>query len=231
MSAPVSCAIVFDLDGTLVHSVPDLAAALNQLLAKEGLPEVTEDAATTMMGDGVAKLVERGFAHVGENIGAPALAPLIERFVGYYGERPTRLTHPYPGVIDTLRGLRKVGHRLAVCSNKPLSLTETILRRLSMDEFFGAVLGGDSLAARKPAPEPLLAAVEELGMPAANGIMVGDSRNDVAAARAAGMPVVVVSYGYCGDGADVLGADKVIDNFADLPETLSMLTGVDTKTS
>ena len=217
-SAP--CAVVFDLDGTLVHSIPDLAAALSEILAEEGLAEVPESAAAMMMGDGVAKLVERGFAHAGKNLGASELAALVERFIARYGERPTRLTKPYPDVIDTLRHLREAGHRLAVCTNKHLSLTETILRELSMDGFFGAVLGGDSLPTRKPAPEPLLTALERLGMPTGNAVMVGDSHNDVVAARAAEMMSIVVSYGYCRDGAANLSADRVIDDFSDLPDAL-----------
>lgn len=221
-SAP--CAVVFDLDGTLVHSIPDLAAALGEILAEEGLATVPEDAAAMMMGDGVAKLVERGFAHVGKILSAAELTPLVERFVARYGARPTRLTKPYPDVIDTLQQLCDAGHRLAVCSNKHLSLTETILRELSMDGFFGAVLGGDSVPKRKPAPEPLLTALAQLGAPSENAVMVGDSHNDVAAARAADMMSIVVSYGYCREGAANLSADRVIDDFSDLPGVLRELS-------
>ncbi len=214
-------AVVFDLDGTLVDSAPDLAAVLNEILDHEGWPSQDLATVASMVGDGVAKLVERGFARAGADLGDDELSRLVDRFLARYAENPTRFTKPFPGVAETLSRLRRTGYRLAVCTNKNHGPTVTILRNLDLESYFGAVIGGDSLVRRKPDPEPLLAALDELSASPSSAVMVGDSRNDVAAARAAGIPAITVSYGYGADSA--LGAEHTIDRFSDLPKTLESL--------
>ncbi len=213
-------ALLFDLDGTLVDSVPDLAAAVNKLLAELGRAALGEARIATMVGDGVAKLVERALAASGA--GPPSQAAL-DRFLAFYEAEPTRRSRLYPGVPAVLGELQAAGWGLAVCTNKPEHATRAVLGGLGLDRFFGVVLGGDSLATRKPDPAPLLAALDQLGSAPADAAMVGDHRNDVLAARAAGLPAIFARYGY---GAATLGQDEpdvMIDSFAALPAALRVI--------
>lgn len=214
-------ALLFDLDGTLVDSVPDLAAAVNKLLAELGRPALSDTRIATMVGDGAAKLVERVLA-ASDAGGVPQHAAL-DRFLAFYEAEPTRLTRPYPGVPAVLAELAAAGWRLAVCTNKPERATRAVLAGLALDRFFGVVLGGDSLPARKPDPMPLLMALERLGGVPADAAMVGDHRNDVVAARAARVPAIFARYGY---GAATLGQeapDAVIDSFTALTGALRLI--------
>lgn len=215
--------IVFDLDGTLVDSVGSITAALNRLLAEEGLPPVEAAAVTDMVGDGALKLLERGFAAAGRTVDQPDLPALFKRYVPMLEVAPPAPADLYPGVRETLDRLVAAGCRLAVCTNKPYGPAIEALRAIGLDDVVGAVIGGDSLPERKPKAEPLLAAVRALGGDPAAAVMVGDNANDVGAARAAGMPVIAVSYGYPRMEPAKLGADILIDRFADLPDALERL--------
>ena len=207
-------AILFDLDGTLVDSAGDLRDALNALLAEEGLAPLDLQAVKGMVGDGVAKLVERGLTARGA--GLDRLPARVARFMELYEPNAARLTRPYPLVAETLESLRQRGLRLAVVTNKPHAATMRILEALDLARFFDAVVGGDTLSRRKPDPAPLLHAMRALDAAPAETLMVGDNHHDVAAARAAGVPVAVVAYGYGGRPAAELGADRVLDSFAAL---------------
>jgi len=216
-------AIVFDLDGTLVDSAPDLAKALNALLAEERRRPVTLGEVKTMIGDGAAKLVERAFAATGD---APkdGIQGLTARFLGHYEGHATDLTRPYPGVRETLDRLTADGLALAVCSNKPEAPTREVLRDLDLDGYFAAVIGGDSLpGVRKPDPRMLRAVLDALRVSADAAVMVGDNANDVAVARALNVPVILRADGYTATPAADLGADAIIDHFAELPEALIRL--------
>ena len=216
-------AVVFDLDGTLVDSAPDLANALNALMAEERRRPVTIDEVKAMIGDGAAKLVERAFAATGKAAG-DGKEGLTARFLGHYEGHATDLTRPYPGVIETLDRLKADGLALAVCSNKPEAPTREVLRDLGLDGYFGAVVGGDSLpGVRKPDPRMLRAVLDALRVPADAAVMVGDNANDVAVARALGVPVILRADGYTRIPAADLGADAIIDRFAELPNTLARL--------
>ena len=223
--SPSPRAVVFDLDGTLVDSLPGQQAAFNEVLGEDGYPPLGLEVATTLVGDGVAKFVERGVAHVGWDLAPEDLPGLVSRFVARYAKNPTRLTKPYPGVAETLCRLRRAGFKLGVCTNKTHDLSVAILGELGLEGYFGAVIGGDSRDRRKPHPEPLLAALGELGVAPSAAVMVGDSRNDVLVARRAGLPAIAVSYGYCPGGVGRLGADATIDRFSDLPAALDRLMG------
>ena len=205
-------AILFDLDGTLVDSAADLQDALNALLAEEGLAPLDLQAVKGMVGDGVAKLVERGLTARGA--GLDRLPARVARFMELYEPNAARLTRPYPLVAETLESLRQRGLRLAVVTNKPHAATMRILGALDLARFFDAVVGGDTLGRRKPDPAPLLHAMRALDAAPAETLMVGDNHHDVAAARAAGVPVAVVAYGYARKPAAELGADRVLDSFA-----------------
>jgi phosphoglycolate phosphatase len=214
-------AILFDLDGTLVDSVPDLAAAVNRVLAELGRPALGLAQVTSMVGDGASALVERALAASGAT--ATPLRAALDRFLALYGADPTRLTRPYPGVPAALEELAAAGWRLGVCTNKPERATRAVLAGLHLERFFAVVLGGDSGPTRKPDPGPLLTALGHLGSAPARAAMIGDHRNDVAAAQAAGMPVVFARYGYGAATLAGLTPDAVIDRFAELPQTLRLI--------
>lgn len=213
-------AVVFDLDGTLVDSAPDLTRALNCLLDEIGRPALPLTAVLGMIGDGVAKLVERGLAATGGPPQVPSSAALVERFRALYLDRLADETRPYPGVCEALASLAKDGYALGVCTNKPMAATEALLAALDLSRWFVAVSGGDG-PQRKPDPAPLLALLERLGASPARSVMVGDGVNDVVAARAAGMTAVLVSYGYARVPAPELGADRIVDSLAELPGLLA----------
>jgi len=236
MSAPEdisgdAAVLVCDLDGTLVDSLPDLAAAVGELLEAEGRPGLSHEAVAAMVGDGVPKLIERALAATG---GVPAeaeLAAMVARYMPIYEARLTELTRPYPGAIETLKALKAAGWRLAVCTNKPEAPSRAILAELGFDGLFEAVSGGDSLAVKKPDPGHILGLLAGLGV--ASGVtpggapgaavMLGDSANDVQAAQAAGLPAIAIAHGYGGTPARELGADRVIESFAELPAALEAL--------
>lgn len=205
-------AVIFDLDGTLIHSLPDLTAAINHILAQEGRAPVTEAELGPMVGDGAHTLVERAFAARG---GLPAgqSKALLARFLDYYEAHATVLTRPFEQVVDTLIRLKSRGVLLAVCTNKPTAATHEILRALEMDQYFAVVVGGDDTPALKPSPAHIDAVLTRLGVARDEAVMVGDSINDVLAAKGAGLPCIVVSFGYSRTPVDELGADLVVDEF------------------
>lgn len=205
-------AVLFDLDGTLIHSLPDLTAAINQILAAEGREPVTEAELGPMVGDGAHTLVERAFAARG---GLPGpVAPLLARFLTYYEAHSTVLTHPFAGVVETLIRLKQRGVLLAVCTNKPSAATVEILRALELEQYFAVVVGGDDTPALKPNPAHIDAVLTRLGVAREDAVMVGDSINDVLAAKGAGLPCIVVSFGYSRTPVADLGADLVVDEFS-----------------
>ncbi len=218
--APV---LLCDLDGTLVDSLPDLAAAVGALLEEEGRPGLAPEAVAAMVGDGVPKLIERALAATGGVPTEAELAALVARYLPIYEARMTELTRPYPGAIETLRALKAAGWRLAVCTNKPEAPSRAIVAGLGFEGLFEAVSGGDSLPVKKPDPGHLLGLLDLLGAAPGAAVMLGDSRNDVLAARAAGLPAIAIAHGYGGTPARELGADRVIETFAELPAALEAL--------
>ena len=217
-------ALLIDLDGTLLDSAPDLASALNRLLAAEGLPALSLPEIKTMVGDGAATLVRRGFAARGQTRDGEALATLTARFLADYEVNASVQTRPYPGAVPILSGLRAQGWRLAVCTNKPESAARRVLADLDLTDLFQVIVGGDSLPVRKPDGRHLTEAVGRIaaseGRAPAAAVMLGDSRNDLLAARDAGLPVILVSHGYGTEPAASLGADRLIDRFDRLPAAL-----------
>lgn len=214
-------ALVFDLDGTLIDSAPDLHAAVNRLLAAEGRRMLDYAELVRMVGDGVAVLVWRAYEATG---GLPdALDEAVERYKALYGEALADKTVPFPGVIETLAALAEAGHRMAVCTNKPHRSSVEILEALDLMRYFDAVAGGDSLPVRKPDAGHLLGTLEMLGSTPDRAVMIGDSRNDVLVARNAGVPVIAVSYGYRREPIEALGADIVVDSFSEIPGALAAL--------
>ncbi len=207
-------AVLFDLDGTLVDSAGDLRNALNAVLGERGLRSLSLDEVKGMIGDGATKLVERGLAATG---GDPAkLMETHRAFLALYEANASDLTRPYPGAVQTLEALQAKGLPLAVVTNKPAAATATVLEALDLARFFNVVVGGDTLAQRKPHPAPILHALEGLGVPAEAALMVGDNHHDISAARAAGTAAVAVTYGYSHVPHAELGADRLVDNLTEL---------------
>jgi phosphoglycolate phosphatase len=213
--------LIFDLDGTLIDSVPDLADALNRVLHEHGYPPLADAEVAPMVGDGVPALVERGFAARGGSA-AEALEAL-PRYIKIYEANATNKTRPYPGVRDTLTELRRRGYRNAVCTNKLQQATEAVLAGLDLARLFDGVAGGDRYPVRKPDKGHLLGLIAELDGSADRAVMIGDSENDAAAAHAATVPLLLMRYGYARVDPTTLGADAVLDDFATLPAALERL--------
>lgn len=219
MPFPLS-SVVFDLDGTLIDSAPDMTRVLNRTLTRFDRPALTEAQVRTMVGDGSANLVRQAFAATGEPLDDATVQPVLRHYLDTYYEdsEPPRL---YPDVVETLRDLAGQGVRLGLCTNKPERITRKLLGVLGLSDLFGAVAGGDTLPVKKPDGRHLGWVLEQLGGgPAA---MVGDNGNDVKAARAVGIPVVAMSYGYPRMPVEDLGADVILDHFAELPAALARL--------
>ena len=209
--------IAFDLDGTLVDTAPDLIGTLNELLAECGLPGLTLADARDVVGHGARAMVARGFAAAGEPLAPERVPVLFARFIELYRPRLAAESRPYPGVIEALDALDAAGARLAVCTNKRTDLSLALLDALDLTRRFGAVVGPDVAGAYKPDPRHLIAAIEAAGGRTGRALMVGDAATDADAARAAAVPLVLVSYGYADPPAAELAPDILLDHFADVP--------------
>jgi len=213
--------LVFDLDGTLVDTVPDLCAALNEMLRERGRQLLSPQQVKQMVGDGVPTLVARALA--ASEGDAEDLASALPRFLAIYEANATRLSRAYPGVPETLKALRQRGYSTAICTNKPQRATVAVLQGLDLLPLFDGIAGGDRFPVRKPDAGHLLGLIGELGGRVTTSAMVGDSGNDAAAAQAAAIPFVLMRYGYGGADPESLGADARLDHFAELPEALERL--------
>ncbi|SDD60292.1 phosphoglycolate phosphatase [Kordiimonas lacus] len=206
--------IVFDLDGTLIDSAPDLHAATNHVLEHIGRKTVTLDQVRHMVGYGALTLIKLGLEATGDGdeYTPEELRPV---FLDYYGKNSTAHTRLFDGALDMLQHFRAAGVDLAICTNKPFLLTEPILANLGLRDLFSAVSGGDSFDFKKPDPRHILETASQ--MPGEGPIvMVGDSRPDIEAARAAGVPAIAVSFGYSQTPVHELAPDRVIDSLAEL---------------
>jgi phosphoglycolate phosphatase len=218
-------AVLFDLDGTLLDTVADISSALNRALADQSLPALPQSVVRTLIGGGVPALVARTATRLAAGGATADGTRLLQQFELHYewltagGEMQTRV---YPGVAEGLAGLHALGLPLAVVTNKPRATSVELLYRLGLGHWITVVVGGDSGLPRKPHPEPLLRACEELEALPVHGLMVGDSLTDVLAARAAGLAVVCVPYGY-NEGADprALPCDAFVESVDDLPALLT----------
>jgi phosphoglycolate phosphatase len=212
--------VVFDLDGTLADTAPDLAAALNHVLSRLGRPPIEAEAVRNMIGHGARALLRKGLAATGD-----ASEELVERgfatFLDFYAANICRGSRAYEGVEASLDALREAGARLAVCTNKPEHLTHLLLDALGWQDRFDSIVGGDTLPVRKPDPAALREAVAGAG--GGSAVLVGDSITDANTARAAGVPFIAVSFGFSDRPAEALGADAIIDGFDELIPALKGL--------
>lgn len=210
---------LFDLDGTLVDTAPDLHRALNVVLRGNGHEPVDQQLVRDWVGAGARQLLVQALSHQypQQDPKRLGLDALHQAFLEDYQAHIADCSQPYPGVLPTLERLRQAGARMAVVTNKYEGLSHQLLSALNLDHWFATVIGGDTLSTRKPGPAPLLEACRRLHGTPQQALMIGDSSTDIGAARAAGIPVVCVSYGYNhGEDIRAAGADAVVDSLTAL---------------
>lgn len=215
--------LVFDLDGTLVDTAPDLVAATNHVLAHVGLPPVTETQLRPYIGHGAKYMVDHALGRAGDTLSEAEHADLLARYFDYYGRNIAVGSRPFEGTVDTLERLRAAGATLAVCTNKMEGMSRALLDALDMTRLFAAIAGRDTLPVNKPDPGHLLGTIEMAGGQAQRAVMVGDSRTDIDTAKAARVPVVAVSFGYTDTPVRELGPDVVIDHYSELAAAIAKL--------
>ncbi|MFC7049370.1 phosphoglycolate phosphatase [Emcibacter nanhaiensis] len=216
-------AVIFDLDGTLVDSALDLTATLNHVLHLEGRPQISIDEVRHMVGHGSRALIIKGFDHSGEVPPEAELDRLQKIFLDYYNDHIADHTISFPGLWEALTELKGSGVKLAVCTNKVEDLSHKLLKSLGLDDFFCALTGGDSFDYKKPDPRHLLSTLELMGCEVDGAVMVGDSANDIDAARNAAIPVIGVTFGYTPVPVTELSPDRVIDHYDKLIPALQDL--------
>ncbi|WDZ78517.1 phosphoglycolate phosphatase [Ensifer adhaerens] len=221
MSSPI---VVFDLDGTLVDTAPDLVASLNHAVTQAGIAPVGYADLTHLVGHGARAMIERTFALRQKPLTEDVLEWQLREFVDFYHGSMPGDSLPYPGLVDALDRLSGAGYRLAVCTNKPEKLAKRLLERLGLIERFAAISGGDTFEVRKPDAEHLLRTVANAGGSAERSVMVGDSLNDFLVARNAAVPSIAVPFGYSDVPVESLEPTKIISHFDELtPELVSAL--------
>ena len=213
--------IIFDLDGTLVDTAPDITTALNYTLQSLSLPVLPEASVRPMIGQGARKLIERGVTTAGTIIELEVLEAAFHTFLTYYGEHVADFSQPFPHVREVLDRFAMDGIGMGVATNKPQGLSDAVLEALNLSTYFDAVLGADALENNKPHGDHINQTIARMGRDPASAIMVGDSETDLLAARNSGVPVVLVSFGYTLTPVNELAGDALIDSFLELPEALS----------
>jgi phosphoglycolate phosphatase len=214
-------ALIFDLDGTLVDSAPDIHTAVARMLAEEDDPPVPLQQVRSFIGNGVPTLIARVMAARGEAPDEARAAELAARFMRHYEAAPVELTTVYPGVTEALATLTAAGHRLGLCTNKPAAAAKAILAAFGIDHHFSVVVGGDSIGARKPDPAPLYAVLRALG--GGEAACIGDSEVDAQAAAAAAIPLLLFTRGYRKTAVEQLPHLAAFDDFCALPGLVASL--------
>lgn len=209
--------VVFDLDGTLIDTAPDLVDTLNVILAREGIPPVAYDAARMLIGGGVRPMLERALAEQGRSVPAPEMDDLFGTFLEHYAAHIADRSRPFPGVESAMDVLAQSGYTLAICTNKLEWLSRRLLDALQLTPRFAAICGQDTFGVKKPDPEVLRKTVAAAGGDIARAVMVGDSATDIRLAQAAQIPVVAVDFGYTDMPVSAFRPDRVISSYAMLP--------------
>jgi len=219
--------IVFDLDGTLIDTAPDLIATLNLILAGEGLPAVAYDTARQMIGGGARGMIERALNAEGRQGSRADLDRMFSAFIDHYAAHIADRSRPFPELEVALERLAGEGHRLAVCTNKLEWLSVRLLNAMHLTRHFAAICGQDTFGVQKPDPEVLRRTIRRAGGEPARAIMVGDSGTDVRTARAATVPVIAVDFGYSEVPVASLAPDRIIGSFAELPAAIREIETAD----
>jgi phosphoglycolate phosphatase len=222
--AAIPITVVFDLDGTLVDTAPDLIDTLNIVLAREGLPAVPFETARTMIGGGTRGLIERGLAAEGRNPSKLEIERLFVGFIEHYAANIAERSRPFPQTEAALERLAAEGYRLAVCTNKLEWLAVRLLNALGLASRFAAICGQDTFGVQKPDPEMLRRTVTRAGGDPQRAVMIGDSRTDIVTAKAASLPVIAVDFGYTDAPVMTWAPDRIISSFEDLADIVSALT-------
>jgi phosphoglycolate phosphatase len=213
--------IIFDLDGTLVDTAPDLVETLNVILGREGLPAIAYDDARLLVGGGARRMIERGVTSEGKPRTAADLDRMFNDFIAYYADHVADRSRPFPGVVEALDTLAARGCRFAVCTNKLEWLSVRLLKALDLADRFVAICGQDTFAVQKPHPDALHGTLRRAGGTINRAVMVGDSETDIVTAQAAGMPVIAVDFGYTDVPVTQLGPDRIISHFNALPDSIA----------
>jgi len=220
----VAPTIVFDLDGTLIDTAPDLVDTLNVVFAREGWPPVPYAAARNQIGGGAKMMIQRGVAAEGITVAPEKLEQLFADFIAHYTEHIADRSRPFPGLIDALDELAARGSKLAVCTNKLERLSVRLLKQLNLAERFAFVCGQDTFGMQKPNPEVLRRTVAAAGGDLTRAIMIGDSITDIRTARAADIPVIAVDFGYSEQPISELNPDRIISHFAQLQTAIAAIS-------
>ena len=216
--------VVFDLDGTLVDTAPDLIGALNFVLDREGLPPVPIESARDMIGAGARKLIERGLELDGRSAAHEDITRLTGDFIDYYAAHIADASRPFEGLEDALDDLQTLGYRFAVCTNKLEWLSKLLLDQLGLSSRFAAICGADTFGVSKPDPVILRQTITRAGGQLSSAIMVGDAGPDIGVARRAGVPVIGVGFGYTAVPITDLNPDRLISHMRELPAAVQSLT-------
>jgi phosphoglycolate phosphatase len=215
--------VVFDLDGTLVDTAPDLVNALNFVLDREGLPPVPLHSARKLIGAGARRLIERGLELEGRTAGLEDITRLTSDFIDYYAAHIADVSRPFEGLETALDDLASRGYRFAVCTNKLEWLSKLVLDQLGLSSRFSAICGGDTFGVSKPDPSILRQTIARAGGQLSSAIMVGDAGPDIGVARRAGIPVIGVEFGYTDVAIADLKPDRLIGHMRELPAAVDSL--------
>ncbi len=214
--------VVFDLDGTLVDTAPDLTNALNHVLAGRDVPPVKPEEIRRFVGLGARRMIEEGLSRHNGGAGIDA-EDLLPDFLEFYAANIAVESRPFPGAVAALDSLSEAGACLAILTNKREGLSRRLLTALDLDGRFAQIVGRDTLAICKPDPESLLTTIERAGGKSNRAVMVGDSLTDIATAKAASVPIVAVRFGYADEAVETYQPTRIIDDFSELQETVSLL--------
>ncbi|WP_299862375.1 HAD family hydrolase [uncultured Hoeflea sp.] len=218
--------VIFDLDGTLIDTAPDLLASLNHVLALTGHAPVAFEDMTWLVGQGAKAMIERAWALHGHPASPEQLETAFEAFLVHYAADMPGRSKPYPGLLAALDRLQSDGMRLAVCTNKTESLARRLLEGLELTERFDAITGGDTFAVKKPHGDHVLGTIEKAGAVVSSAVMIGDSVNDIRAAQNASVPVIAVPFGYSDKPVETFAPDLIIEHFDQLDAAMvRRLTG------
>jgi phosphoglycolate phosphatase len=216
--------IVFDLDGTLIDTAPDLVDTLNAVFAREGMPPMPYETARNLIGGGAKMMLERGIEAEGNAVAPAKLDQLFADFIAHYAEHIADRSRPFPGLAAALDVLAGDGYRFAVCTNKLERLSVLLLKQLKLADRFEAICGQDTFGVQKPDPEMLRRTVLAAGGSLQRSIMIGDSATDIRTARAAGIPVIAVDFGYSERPVSEFAPDRIISHFAQLPAAVGAIS-------
>ena len=216
-------AVIFDLDGTLIDSLPDIRASLNSVLTDNGYQSISAAVVKNMIGGGSEVLLKKAFRHVGATMDHTTLASHVRLFASHYERNPTSQTKIFPGAVSALQTLSAKGLKMGVCTNKPHAIAHTILQSLGLDKYFPVCIGKGKLPHHKPDYRHYNCVATELNVLPKDTLYVGDSEMDVKTARNAGVPVILVSHGYSQKPAAALGGDLLINHFSEMPNAVDKL--------